>query len=226
MPLSLSSKNLHSYLVFFITALIGFYSSPRAHAILTPENLRCEYKSHPLAIEAAKPRLFWIVTSRERSARQSAYRILAASTEGNLGQNKGDLWDSGKVASSETIQVEYGGKTLNSSQPVFWKVQVWDGKGIPSVWSRPATWTMGLLKPSDWKAAWIAPKADTRTEEVPSLAGAQWIWFDGDGANPPAGTRYFQQTFRLADDARIARAALSLSGRRHMESGNQRQKRR
>ena len=64
--------------------------------------------------------------------------------------DKGDLWDSGKVTSDQSIQVRYAGKPLVSEQECFWKVQVWDEQGKASGWSRPARWSMGLLQPSDW----------------------------------------------------------------------------
>ena len=50
----------------------------------------------------------------------------------------------------------YRGRALESSQQVFWKVRAWDKDGRESAWSRPASWTMGLLGESDWQARWVA----------------------------------------------------------------------
>jgi hypothetical protein len=138
-------------------------ATPAPAAALSPANLRCEYAVNPLGIDAPDPRLFWTVESSQRGQKQTAYEILAASSPELLAQDKGDLWDSGKVATDETIQISYAGRPLESSQPVFWKVRVWDANGKRSAWSRPATWTMGILKPSDWSAKWIAgsPKWET-----------------------------------------------------------------
>ena len=69
-----------------------------------------------------------------------------------LKANDGDLWDSGRVDSDQSIQVPYAGKPLVSNEQCFWKVRVWDKDGKASAWSRPAEWTMGLLQPSDWQA--------------------------------------------------------------------------
>ncbi|MBN2513762.1 MAG: hypothetical protein JXB18_12560 [Sedimentisphaerales bacterium] len=52
---------------------------------------------------------------------QTAYRILAASSAVLLDRDQGDLWDSGRIASSECIAVPYNGKSLVSGQRVFWK---------------------------------------------------------------------------------------------------------
>jgi alpha-L-rhamnosidase len=122
---------------------------------LQPGSLRCEYRVDPLGIDVARPRLSWIVTSPDRDKRQAAYRVLVAGDESTLGRDEGDLWDSGKVESDETTAIVYAGKPLRSHQRCLWKVKVWDEQGQPSSWSAPATWSMGMLDPSDWKAAWI-----------------------------------------------------------------------
>jgi alpha-L-rhamnosidase len=125
------------------------------------EGLRCEYLTEPLAIDAAKPRLSWVLQSDGRGQRQTAYQALVASTPESLAADRGDLWDSGKVASDRSIHVEYGGVPLHSRMRCYWKVRVWDKDGRRSPWSGPASWTMGLLHASDWGAVWIAhPKPD------------------------------------------------------------------
>ncbi len=80
---------------------------------------------------------------------------MAASTVKNLARGDGDLWKSGKIFSDESIQIPYTGKTLGTSRPVFWKVRVWDESGNASAWSKPASWTMGVLTKADWHAQWI-----------------------------------------------------------------------
>jgi hypothetical protein len=134
-----------------------------ARAALSPANLRCEYAVNPLGVDTPNPRLFWTVESSQRGQKQTAYEILAASSPELLARDNGDLWDSGKVATDETIQIPYAGRALESSQPVFWKVRVWDANGKISAWSSPAAWTMGILKPSDWNAKWIAGATNCET---------------------------------------------------------------
>jgi len=118
-------------------------------------NLRCEYLSSPLGLDEMQPRLSWMMESARRGERQTAYQILVASSEKVLQANTGDLWDSGKIFSSETVNIAYAGKPPASRQHCLWKVCVWDKDG-KAQWSEPASWTMGLLQPEDWKADYIS----------------------------------------------------------------------
>ena len=71
-------------------------------------NLRCEYRENPLGIDEVQPRLSWVMEKTEaRGQKQTSYQVLMASTPELLGKDKGDLWDSGKVASDQRIRVEY-----------------------------------------------------------------------------------------------------------------------
>ncbi|HEX9186556.1 MAG TPA: family 78 glycoside hydrolase catalytic domain, partial [Vicinamibacteria bacterium] len=84
------------------------------------------------------------------------------------------LWDTGKVASDRSVHLPYGGPSLESSRRYTWRVRVWDGAGKASAWSSPASWEMGLLKPSDWKARWIESARDEgakASQPAPMLRG-------------------------------------------------------
>jgi alpha-L-rhamnosidase len=124
-------------------------------AAIQPARLRCEHRANPLGIDAMQPRLSWIVTSDERAQRQSAYHILVSSSPERLNRNEADIWDSGRVASDETVLIPYAGKPLTGGLPCWWKVKVWDAAGIESEWSEVARWSMGLLDDGDWKGTWI-----------------------------------------------------------------------
>jgi alpha-L-rhamnosidase len=124
-------------------------------AALNPVSLCCEYRVNPLGIDETQPRLTWRVESNTRGEKQTAYQILVASSEAQLNKDIGELWDSDKIASDQTVNVVYSGKPLGSRQQAFWKVRVWDKDGRAK-WSKPASWTMGLLKPKDWQAGYIS----------------------------------------------------------------------
>jgi alpha-L-rhamnosidase len=124
---------------------------------LSVTNLQCEYRSNPAGVESAAPRLSWQLQTDRRSVLQQAYRVLVADSKATLDKGIGNLWDSKRVNSSASIQVPYTGKALKAATTYYWKVMVWDNKGIAAGWSEAATWSMGLLSKADWKGAqWIA----------------------------------------------------------------------
>jgi alpha-L-rhamnosidase len=117
--------------------------------------LTCEYRENPLGIDVTSPRLSWQLQADRRGVKQAAYQLLVASSEALLSEGKADLWDSGKVASEQSIHVAYAGKALTSRQRVYWQVTVWDDLGDAST-SEMAWFEMGLLKVADWQAQWIS----------------------------------------------------------------------
>src|SRR5262245_58450299 len=122
--------------------------------------LKCEYRTNPLGIDVIQPRLSWLLESDQRGQRQTAYQILVASSPEQLGDDQGNLWDSGKVDSAQSAHVVYSGAGVRSGARCWWKVRVWDKDGQPSAYSAPAWWELGLLAREDWSAQWIgAPLA-------------------------------------------------------------------
>jgi alpha-L-rhamnosidase len=113
--------------------------------------------------------LSWGLESKDRAQTQSAYQILVASSAEKLRANDADLWDSGRVASNQSLQVPYAGRPLVSGQCCFWKVRSWDQDNQPSAYSSPASWEMGLLTTADWHAHWIAQTTDTNSLPAPLL---------------------------------------------------------
>ena len=95
-------------------------------ASLSVEQLRCEYLTDPLGIDARQPRLSWVLQSTQRAQKQTAYQILVATSTNNLAVNYGDMWNSGPVYSDQTIHVEYKGKALQTGQRLWWKVRSLD----------------------------------------------------------------------------------------------------
>lgn len=160
---------------------------------LTVGKLRTEYLVNPIGIGERVPRFFWTLQSPVNGQRQTAYRVVVGSAPG-----KADLWDSGRVASPETIQIEYKGKPLISRQRGWWSVQVWDRDGHP-VKSQPAFFEMGLLDRSDWRAKWIG-MPDQATPQLPKT-GAKWIWYpEGEPQkDAPTGDRWFLNSFEIND---------------------------
>jgi alpha-L-rhamnosidase len=143
--------------VLALTADVFAAPAKTAAPSMTVTTPRVEYKVNPLGIDARAPRFSWQLTSDRRGGMQSAYQVIVATSEPGLRKAKTLVWDSGQVKSDVSNQVPFGGPALQSGQRYYWQVRVWDGAGVPSAWSAPAFWEMGLLTPADWKADWIEP---------------------------------------------------------------------
>src|SRR5690349_16778413 len=89
-------------------------SASAAPAVPAPVHLRCEYLSDPIGIEERAPRLSWEMVSPRRATSQSAYQVLVAASEAELRRGHGEIWDSGRVATDQSNQVEYAGKPLST----------------------------------------------------------------------------------------------------------------
>lgn len=86
-------------------------------------------------IAQKSPFFGWIVNSDQNNTVQTAYQILVASTLGNIQNNIGDYWDSGKTTTDQSINISYAGTELQPNSVYFWKVKTWDNHGIESSFS-------------------------------------------------------------------------------------------
>jgi alpha-L-rhamnosidase len=195
--------------------LTGFSISLLATHILRAVSigdLRCENLNNPSGIDAAQPRLSWMLRSNGRDQLQSAYQILVASSSQELVANKGSRWDSGKVSSAQSIQIPYSGEPLISRAQCFWKVRVWDQSGKVSDWSKPAQWTMGLLSSADWGGAqWIGLDG---AEVTNYLANTSWIWAPGGApaASAAPATNYFRRMVTIPVGRTVTSARFQSTG--------------
>ncbi|WP_308743793.1 glycoside hydrolase family 78 protein [uncultured Bacteroides sp.] len=101
---------------------------------ITITRLTCEMQEGLVVVEGA-PRLGWVMESPENGTRQSAYEIDIR--EAFTGRQ---IWNSGKVNSSQSQLVSTEGANIGSDNPFnyVWRVRVWDETDTPSEWSREA----------------------------------------------------------------------------------------
>ncbi|NMC37315.1 MAG: family 78 glycoside hydrolase catalytic domain [Bacteroidales bacterium] len=118
-------------------------------------DLRTENLSNPLGLEATSPLLSWKIKSSENGTEQSSYQILVASSKSLLNEKEADLWNPGKVASSQNFMLLYDGMKLSSRSLCYWKVRIWDQNDKPSDWSEVSVFSIGLTDQSDWQAKYI-----------------------------------------------------------------------
>ncbi|KAM9883199.1 alpha-l-rhamnosidase [Verticillium dahliae] len=136
-----------------VTAIVRGHAQPR-------HSLPIKKLEH--ATKASSPTLAWQMIPTQDCPesdetcpgdRQTAYEIQAAATADDLRAGR-FIWKSGKTEGNE--QNARFGISLTSRDTVAWRVKVWDALGQPSGWSRPSTWTLGLLDQFDWgQARWI-----------------------------------------------------------------------
>ncbi len=145
---------MKSNLLFLFLNILSYTAFSQGLAV---DHLKCEYKKEPSGIESISPKLSWQLKSNQRSVMQTAFRVLVADDPKLLEKNIGNIWDSKKSMSDQSVQVKYGGQKLLAAKTYWWKVMVWDNKHRTSGWSRVGQWQMGLPTRGDWaNAEWIA----------------------------------------------------------------------
>lgn len=162
-----------------------------------PVRLRTEQQVNPMGVDVEHPTFAWQSDAVTPDWMQTARQVMVASSEAKLKAGKADVWDSGKVASSESVAVAYGGPALESKKRYVWAVKVWDNHGGGAM-SKPAWFEMGMLKPQDWKAQWIG-RLDQ--PELRDFAKVQWMWLPGTDAMKvaPQSEVEFRYTLNLKE---------------------------
>lgn len=127
--------------------------------MLKLNDLSVEYRSNPLGMDNIQPRFSWKLDSDLQNTRQLAYRITVSG--GSL------LWDSGRVASSQSILVEYLGPAFEPRTRYDWEVTVWTEPDQTA--SASAHFETGLLRGTafDGRAKWISHGLDSRETASP-----------------------------------------------------------
>lgn len=158
-------KKINRLTKYFVVLLILVSLNSVALAKNEVKELVCEYHSNPLGIDVVQPRLSWKLFSSENEVMQVAYEIRVADSPSKL-NSKNLIWSTGKVNSSQSVNVVYGGTALISMQQLYWQVRVWNNKNKRTAWSEPASWEMGILDSDLWKASWITSDFDQDNKEL------------------------------------------------------------
>jgi alpha-L-rhamnosidase len=167
-----------------------------AHA--APVHLRTNVLEDPIGIDTPRPTFFWQSDAKTSDWAQSAYEIVVGTDLEHLRPGKTAAWDSGRVKSSESLDISYAGATLRSQQHYLWKVLVWDNHGKQTT-SPVASFETGLMSAGDWKADWITRNDPSDEQELKAI---RWIWLPGaDAMHVPSATPA-QFRYRLHLDAK------------------------
>lgn len=121
------------------------------HAV-SIEKLKVEYAEMPLGIDVEKPRFSWqmVMQNTERGYSQKAYQITVTDEAGQT------VWDSGRVSSDLSLNIEYAGAPLQPTTCYFWTVNVWNQKGEQS--SSTSWFETGLMSKANPYEGWSDAK--------------------------------------------------------------------
>ena len=63
--------------------------------------LKCQSALNPIGVDTTTPKFSWLVKSRERGQKQTAYQILVSDNLEDLSRDNANLWDSGLISSPD-----------------------------------------------------------------------------------------------------------------------------
>lgn len=109
----------------------------------TPHGLTVEYIREPSGTKIIdpKPEFSWIVPTE--AEQQKAYQILVSSSRSLAEKNIGDVWNSGRVGSSKSVDVAFNGNPLGENSTYFWRVRIFDKDNRLSEYSEIQKFTTG-----------------------------------------------------------------------------------
>ena len=180
-------------LLTILLVLVALTASAAKKKTVRPDvsvgNLRVENLDKPIGIDTAEPRFSWQITSNQQNVRQTAYQIIVS-------DDKGEVWNTGKVESDQQLWLRYAGKPLLSNTACTWKVKVWTTAG-ESAWSSDECFSIGLLHEGKWSGYWIGLEQLLPGEER--------------GMHTRMAARYLRKEFSLKDK-KVKRATAYVAG--------------
>ncbi len=188
------------FLIFF-GCFVFHFGNVSAQPV-SVSSLTCEYQVNPLGIDVSNPRFGWILSSAERGQRQTAYELIVSTDLRKIKRGIGNTWSAGKVATDQSVHVEYQGEPLESFTRYYWRVRAYDKDGAASAWSDVNWFETAALADRDWRGDWIGDGRAPFTQDAD---------FYGEDRNP---------LFRKSFDAkkRIASARMYISGLGYYEA--------
>ncbi len=162
-------RQVHILILSFFLAMAGCSSGGSVNdPPLKISRVYCDGADNPVC-DNTGPRFGWMLSGEGYGRMQSAYRILVASSERLLQDERADIWDSGKILSDRSQWIACPDRDLKSGERYFWRVMVWDEKDIPSEYSETAWFFVpGGLDATD--AEWISDRPEDGPDPGTSVA--------------------------------------------------------
>ncbi len=181
-----------------------FFLAVAMSAQAAPVHLRTNALENPLGIDTSHPTFSWQSDSKTPDWMQSSYEILVATDLPHLHPGNSAAWDSGRVKSSQSVDIPYAGTPLHPQQHYLWKVIIWDNHSQQST-SAIAAFETGLLTSTDWKADWITYNDPSDEQELKNI---RWIWLRNTDPMHIASATPAQFRYRFHLDAKPQAASL------------------
>lgn len=154
-----------------------------------PVNLKTEHLTNPIGLDNTHPRFTWMMDDNSVGAAQTAYQIIVGTDSVGVIQGKADAWSTGKI-NSRNIRAVYNGKALQPFGRYYWRVQLWNAKGQPTLPSAVNSFEMGMMNMTSWKGMWISDGESRNTGPAP----------------------YFRTTFGTGKKIKMATAYIAVAG--------------
>lgn len=118
------------------------------------DRLQVNYTNTPIGIDENNPSFSWIMISDSYAARQTAYRLVIATSEADIAAGK-YVYDSGRTTSGISVDVRASDINLKPKTRYYWQVTVWNDKNKTIL--SPVSWfETGLMNRQNWQnAEWI-----------------------------------------------------------------------
>lgn len=126
---------------------LGMSQPARAQTAEAPAGLLTNLLSHPekTVITTSTPSFSWIVPTTVQGDAQTSYQLLVASSPDLLAEGRADLWDSGRIASAQSLHVRYAGAALRPDSAYWWTVRTWNIQDRASAYAPPQRFGTGRL---------------------------------------------------------------------------------
>lgn len=123
-------------------------------------SLTVELEKSPIGLDVSKPRFSWKMKPKDGrfGQKQTAYRILVATSVGKLREDRADVWDSKKILSDESVLVDCLPIDLESRSDYYWTVKLWNEKNEEGDYASAEHFSIGFLSQNEWEklgAQWI-----------------------------------------------------------------------
>ncbi len=129
-------------ILLLVISSLAFAGDP----VSGPKGLMVEFLRNPQlgAVNDISPGFTWMA-GNSAVEKQSSYQILVSSSKQKLAAGKGDFWNSGKVESDNSVNVNYAGRPLEPNTSYFWRVTVWNSHSVKGISSEIQEFRTGTL---------------------------------------------------------------------------------